>query len=186
MTYQWKNEQWQQNGLKWCIWCRFGPTRWVFFFFFLFLLLYYFFFIVYIQYKNKKTSSNDEMGPNNMSGVVWATVEFFFLSSFYVTSYCIISFLVFTYDMKWEQENEQWQRNGPKWRQTCRLGPRWVFSFFSDTNYCIVSFLVFTYKIRKRKWVATMKWAQMKPDMCRKNPKAVVTHDDASKYRQNA
>jgi len=48
-----------------------------------------------------KMSIDNEMVPNDASGVIWAVLSEFFssLSSFSVTNYCIISFLVFTYEI---------------------------------------------------------------------------------------
>ena len=70
-----------------------------------------------------------ETGPNDCPRLVFFFFSFVFLTNLYFTVY--LSFNVWTnYGLGWEREDSS-DRNGPKQRQTRRLGPsRQVFFFF--------------------------------------------------------
>jgi hypothetical protein len=63
-------------------------------------------------------------GPNDASGVVWAIGEYFFifLRVFLSANYCFMIYTVVIYEVRYREAGND--ENGPKRRQTRRLGHR--------------------------------------------------------------
>ena len=93
------------------------------------------------------------MGPNDMLASFGSMVSFFFfLLSFSITNYCIVSFLMLTYEVRTTKQAAITKQ---------AHGEFFFLLSFSVTDYCIVSFfLMLTYEVRMRKRAAMMKRAQ--------------------------
>ena len=123
-----------ENRPKWCVIWVIG-TCFIFLNHVFYILTIYVIYRFYLPFQGTRKAATTKMGSNDaLRRVVWAiSMCFFLISMFIYTNYVLLFYL----GMKKARVGKD-NKNGPKRRQTHRLGQRYVFFLFSFFFSCFM------------------------------------------------